>query len=138
MKKEHHCYPYDQFGEGPRSPLYLPIDVRGMADDPYRSLAWMVRKEGGYENSNETFAEFQWADLFRKHRLLESTGRSGFQRALHRAVRLAQSREAKDLPGYINHKQTRREMNQLAAEQGKCIVGRKEKAKLSLIPHALS
>jgi hypothetical protein len=44
-------YPYCQFGEGPRKPLYLPRDIRGLADDPYRSLAWFVRKAGGFDPS---------------------------------------------------------------------------------------
>ena len=71
LAREKRAYLHDQFGEGPRSPLYLPIDIRGMADDPYRSLAWMVRKEGGFENSDLTFAEFHWADFFRAKRLLD-------------------------------------------------------------------
>ncbi len=58
MAREKRADLFDQFGGGPRDQLYLPTDIRGMADDPYRSLAWMARKAGGYENSPETFAEF--------------------------------------------------------------------------------
>ncbi len=104
MTKLNYAYLYDQFGQGPRHPLYLPMDVRGMADDPYRSLAWIVRKEGGYENSNETFAEFRWADLFRSHKLLDIQGRKGFHKARIKAMRLAKSRKAQSLPGYISKK----------------------------------
>jgi hypothetical protein len=101
MAKEQFAYLFDQFGDGPRSPIYLPIDIRGMADDPYRSLAWMIRKEGGFENSAQKFAEFEWADYFRKNRLLHSHGRSGFHRAIRRGLSLARSPKAARLPGFI-------------------------------------
>jgi hypothetical protein len=100
MARQKCAYLYDQFGDGPRLPLYLPLDIRGMADDPYRSLAWMVRKEGGYANSNETFAEFQWANFFRSHKLLIRHGREGFHEAVQRGLHLARSRQARHLPGY--------------------------------------
>ncbi len=100
MKKRKSLYPYCQFGEGPREPIYLPKDIRGLADDPYRSLAWFVRKSGGFENSEKNFAEFQWANFFRNKKLLKSSGSWGFARALVKASQLAQSAEAKHLPGF--------------------------------------
>ena len=48
MRTSRNMYPYCQFAEGPRAALYLPKDIRGLADDPYRSLAWFVRKAGGF------------------------------------------------------------------------------------------
>jgi hypothetical protein len=104
MAKKRYAYLNDQFGDGPRHALYLPIDIRGMADDPYRSLAWMVRKEGGFENSSVTFAEFRWADYFRQKRLLDSHGRKGFHAAIHKGIQLARSQKAAALPGYIGSK----------------------------------
>jgi hypothetical protein len=103
LGKKRLAYLYDQFGQGPRLALYLPLDVRGMADDPYRSLAWMVRKRGAYRNSDETFGEFKWADFFRAHKLLDQHGRLGYERAVHLGSRLARSPEAQGLPGYIGH-----------------------------------
>lgn len=100
MRKTRNAYPYCQFGEGPRSEIYLPKDIRGLADDPYRSLAWFVRKAGAFENSEKNFAEFSWANFFRKKKLLDSAGMAGFEKALMKAVKLAQSSEAKKLPGY--------------------------------------
>jgi hypothetical protein len=100
MHRNKALYPYCQFGEGPREPLYLPKDIRGLADDPYRSLAWFVRKAGAFENSDKNFAEFQWANFFRSKKLLDRTGPWGFARGLVRAAKLAQSAEAKHLPGY--------------------------------------
>lgn len=100
MLKTRNAYPYCQFGEGPRQALYLPKDIRSLADDPYRSLAWFVRKAGGFENSEKNFAEFKWANFFRSRGLLDRTGLKGMPGALERAVELAQSRAAKNLPGY--------------------------------------
>lgn len=108
MAQRQRAYLYDQFGEGPREPLYLPPDIRGMADDPYRSLAWLVRKEGGYENSDQTFAEFQWANHFRARKLLVSHGREGFHEAVHKGLRLARQPAAQDLPGYKGPKKKKR------------------------------
>ena len=56
--------PQDQFGQ--RHPYrHLPIDIRGMADDPYRSLVWKLR-EGGYWRKEEVpFAEFKLANYLR-------------------------------------------------------------------------
>ena len=104
MAKQNLTYLYDQFGDGPRSPLYLPMDVRGLADDPYRSLAWMVRKEGGYENSTQSFAEFQWADFFRKKKLLDKQGRKAFHKAIARGLKAAVSSSAQSLPGFHQKK----------------------------------
>lgn len=100
MSEKRNMYPFCQFGEGPRSALYLPRDIRGLADDPYRSLAWYVRKAGAFENSDRNFAEFQWANFFRKKGLLDERGLLGMPEALLEAVRLAQTPEAKHLPGF--------------------------------------
>ncbi len=69
MLKNRTSYPYCQFGQGPRKEYYLPNDIRGLADDPYRSLAWFVRKAGAFENSEKNFAEFTWANFFRSKKL---------------------------------------------------------------------
>ncbi len=100
MNNNRSTYPFCQFGEGPRKEFYLPKDIRGLADDPYRSLAWFVRKAGAFENSDKNFAEFKWANFFRSYGLLDEEGMSGFEKALERAVELAQSPAAKRLPGF--------------------------------------
>ena len=58
------------------------------------------RKAGAFENSDRNFAEFQWANFFRKRGLLDDLGRDGMPDALVKAVKLAQSSAAKKLPGY--------------------------------------
>jgi len=100
MFKHRSAYPFCQFGEGPRKALYLPRDIRGLADDPYRSLAWFVRKAGGFDNSDKNFAEFKWANFFRERKLLDRHGPRGLPKALLQAAKLAQSPAAKGLPGY--------------------------------------
>lgn len=134
MARLNYAYLYDQFGEGPQKALYLPMDVRGMADDPYRSLAWMVRKEGGYENSTKTFAEFQWADLFRKKGLLDSHGRSGFHRAVVRGIRVARSQEARSYPGYLNRKQLQKIVEEEAMPKSKYVPRAQTKGDLATVP----
>jgi hypothetical protein len=100
MLKSRNSYPFCQFGEGPRKALYLPRDIRGLADDPYRSLAWFVRKAGGFENSERNFAEFKWANFFRARGLLDRNGLKELPQALPKAVKLAQSPAARRLPGF--------------------------------------
>ena len=100
MRRNRKSYPFCQFGEGPRKEFYLPKDVRGLADDPYRSLAWFVRKAGAFKNSEKNFAEFTWANFFRERKLLDREGLRGIEKAMRAAVALAQSPEAAKLPGY--------------------------------------
>jgi hypothetical protein len=98
MRKARWTHLRDQFGNGPHPPHLLPEDVRGMADDPYRSLAWALRHEGAYEKSEEAFAEFQWADFLRAELKIEP-GDEGFEKALATAQALAKSPGAQSLPG---------------------------------------
>jgi hypothetical protein len=48
----------------------LPTTLETLPDDPYRTLAWLVRKKDGFcralMQGNKEFAEFQWADWLRK------------------------------------------------------------------------
>jgi hypothetical protein len=101
MRLRHWTHLYDQFGKGPQDPMYLPKDIRGMSDDPYRSLAWLVREMKGFEKSDKPFAEFNWAELFREHRLLREEFELDFKAASKKARRLARSRAARKLPGYL-------------------------------------
>jgi hypothetical protein len=100
MLKNRNAYPFCQFGQGPHEAIYLPRDIRGLADDPYRSIAWFVRKAGAFENSDKNFCEFKWANFFRARRLLDRHGPAGMTSALVKAAKLAQSPAARRLPGY--------------------------------------
>lgn len=103
--KTHRCvHLYDQFGNGPHPPLYLPQDVRGLGDDPYRSLAWLVQQSGAITKAKIRFADFIWANYFRRHKILHDRVmldcKEDFQPVLAKAVRLARSPAARKLPGY--------------------------------------
>jgi hypothetical protein len=92
-------YDRDQFGVGPHDPNHLPEDVRGLADDPFRSIAWQVRKRGGYDKSSLPFAEFQWANFFRQ-RVKTYPTRADFEKSVVEAMALVRSPAARGLPGY--------------------------------------
>lgn len=94
MRRRHWCHLFDQFGEGPRHPMYLPPDVRGLGDDPYRSLAWLVRKEGGFRQTSEAFVEFVWANYFRRKQAFTSSFDLDYKIALTTALRLARAQAA--------------------------------------------
>jgi hypothetical protein len=84
------AYLADQFGRWHPIPHDLPKNVRCLGDNPWRSLAWKVRMKGGFNKTTEPFAEFQWAELFRKYQAHD----------IKRALMLCQSPMAKKLPGY--------------------------------------
>ncbi|MBF0590041.1 MAG: hypothetical protein HQL53_13045 [Magnetococcales bacterium] len=61
-------YPFGVDGGGPQDPYDLPSVAKlskGKRDNPYRSLAWMVRECGGYTKSPTPFTEFRWAYYLR-------------------------------------------------------------------------
>jgi hypothetical protein len=125
MKKKHFAYLNDQFGDGPRSPYYLPLDVRGLADDPYRSLAWMIRKEGKFDYPDNTYVEFIWANFFRTKRLLDRNGREGFADAIKKGLRLLKRSDRPALPGQVKKVDT------------KLIEGKKKRSKYVTEEHSI-
>jgi hypothetical protein len=100
MENRKWVYMYDEYGNGPMPYSQLPENVSGLKDDPYRSLAGAVREEGGYEKSKEPFAEFKWADFFRKYFSREELEKN-YEECVKKAVKLAHSKEASNLPGWI-------------------------------------
>jgi len=77
----------------------IPKSVKGMVDDPFRSLAGELRLAGGFAKDTTPYSEFLWADFLRrqiKRKLLETD----FVRALERALKVAKSEEADYLPGW--------------------------------------
>ena len=99
MDKRQWVYPHDAHGKiQPCSAL--PAHVSKLVDDPYRSLAAYARNAGAYKKSTTPFTEFAWANFFRTRVNIPSTD-IGFEAAVHKAVALAHSAAAKDLPGYL-------------------------------------
>ena len=99
MKEHGWVYLYDNHGRGPLDPEKLPRTVTELSDDPYRALAWEVRKRGGYEKTTASFSEFRWANYFRA-RIPIGDGPRDFEQAIEAALKISHSAEAKDLPGY--------------------------------------
>ena len=77
----------------------LPAHIQDLADDVYRSLAGYVRNAGGYDKSPLAFAEFVWADFFRRNIAIESV-KADFHGAVLAGVTLAKGSRAKALPGF--------------------------------------
>ncbi len=77
----------------------IPEHVGALVDDVYRSLAGFVRDAGGYDKTPTAFAEFVWADFFRRNVAVELV-RADFHAAVSIAIPLAKGRRAKRLPGY--------------------------------------
>jgi hypothetical protein len=89
---------YDENGQGPLDPDALPRFVLDLRDDPYRTLAWRVRKAGGYRKTQRPFAEFQWAEFFRAR--IPADELKNWRGAVSEGLRLARAPEARGLPGY--------------------------------------
>jgi hypothetical protein len=79
--------------------MNLPETVRGLADDPYRSVAGEVRERGGYEKDETPFSEFLWAQFFRAHLRVHPVYHD-FESAVVEALELAKSSAARNLPGW--------------------------------------
>jgi len=101
------AWPKDEKGER-HAPTEIPALIGELQDDPYRSLAGEVRDACGFEKTSQSFAEFKWADFFRRTKLLE-TGQpipaqliqTNMDEAIEQAMELAKSMAAKNLPGYL-------------------------------------
>jgi len=91
-------HPLDQYGVRHRYDR-IPQRLEGLVDDVYRSLAGFVRANGGYEKTPSPFAEFEWADFFRRLIPVEEV-QADLDAAVKVAVGLARSERAKRMPGY--------------------------------------
>ena len=77
----------------------IPHSLSQLIDDVYRSLAGYVRHAHAYEKTPTAFAEFVWADFFRRSIPIELV-RADFKKAVDTGVSLARSHLAQGLPGY--------------------------------------
>jgi len=117
---------YDQKGVQPMTPWYLPKSWDAMIDDPFRSLAWMLRNSGGYGKVDTDYSDFMWTNFLRDNIVLTQTKKtakldpsswtwcqvspysplciedldSELQKVLPQAITLSQSAAASGLPGY--------------------------------------
>jgi hypothetical protein len=92
------CHPYD--AEGVRRGVdSIPKDVADLKNDPYRSLAGELRRQGGFAKDTTPFSEFIWADFLRR-RIKPAAVDKNFEKAVSRALTLARSQAAQHLPGW--------------------------------------
>ncbi len=92
------CHPYDS--EGLLQPLTaMPKHVAEMKDDPFRSVAGELRRQGGYAKDTTPYAEFLWADYLRR-RIAAKAVAADWDKALAKALKLAKAPEAQHLPGW--------------------------------------
>jgi len=98
MNKNQWVHPLDQHGVRHQYSL-IPAHVDALVDDVYRSLAGYVRDAGGYDKTPTAFAEFVWADFFRRNIAIEEVT-ANFHDVVSHARELAKSKIAKSLPGY--------------------------------------
>jgi hypothetical protein len=98
MDRNSWVHPLDEHGTRHHYSL-IPTDLKKLIDDVYRSLAAFVRNGGGYDKTPLPFAEFVWADFFRRNVAIEDIN-ANFNAAVETAIPLAHSQMASRLPGY--------------------------------------
>ncbi len=81
----------------------IPLHLDKLRDDIYRSLAAYVRNAGGYDKTPTAFAEFVWADFFRRSIAIEDVT-ADFSASVQLALQLAHSDAARGLPGALESK----------------------------------
>ena len=82
----------------------LPKNISNLTDDPYRSLAWKVRKKGGFSKVKVSYLEFYWGMFFKKNGIkLTSSNPKEIAIVLEKAMSLARSNKANHLPGFIKN-----------------------------------
>jgi len=92
------CHAYDEHGKR-RDLDDIPKKLDKLANDPFRSLAGELIRQGGCAKSSKPFSEFLWADFLR-HRIGHHLVASDHDEAVQRALKLAKSDDAKSLPGW--------------------------------------
>ena len=91
-------HPFDD--KGRRRPYEdIPKSVTGLVDDPFRSLAGVLRRHGGFAKDTTPFNEFLWADFLRR-RIKRKLVENDFEEALKQALKLARTDDADYLPGW--------------------------------------
>lgn len=91
------AHPYDERGTRVGFEA-IPTVLDRLVDDPYRTLAARVREAGGYAKDAIPYAEFMWAEFYRRHLKLDDDAVRA--KTLRAALRLAHGHEAAFLPGW--------------------------------------
>ncbi len=99
MIQGEYVYLIDENGNGPLPYESLTRYVFDLKNDPLRSLAWGVSKNGGYDETDVSHADFLWAQYFRPNFPADFVT-SSFEQAVRDATIAAMLPEASGLPGY--------------------------------------
>ena len=106
MESHHYVWCHNELGKAvdiKDLPRFLPRTVKQLKNDPYRSLAAIVRKRGGFEKVWTPFAEFHWANHFRSRVALSPEQVIFSPSCIEQAMVLCKHPDAYALPGYIKH-----------------------------------
>jgi hypothetical protein len=98
MDNRNWMHPFDADGRR-RHHKEIPKSIRSLVDDPFRSLAGELRRQGGFAKDTTPFSEFLWADFLRR-RIKRKLVDGDFDHAMEKAMQLAKSPEANYLPGW--------------------------------------
>jgi hypothetical protein len=91
-------HPFDSDGVR-RSYDSIPKRIADLTDDPFRSLASELRRQGGYAKDTTPYSEFLWADFLRR-RITTAALKDSFDSALEKAFALSKQKDADYLPGW--------------------------------------
>ena len=91
-------HPFDETGRR-RDYGAIPKTMAGLVDDPYRSMAGELRRQGGFAKDTTPFSEFLWADFLRR-RIDPDVVAKNFDKAMKEALTLAKGKDADYLPGW--------------------------------------
>ncbi len=91
-------HPFDEEGRR-RDYKAIPKSMSELIDDPFRSLAGELRRQGGFAKDTTPFSEFLWADFLRR-RIKRKLVENDFSRAMETAMKFAKSQDAIYLPGW--------------------------------------
>lgn len=98
MDNKRWVYPSDANGER-RQFKDIPKTVADLKDNPFRSLAGELRREGAFAKHTTPFSEFLWADFLRR-RLSRKVLEDYSAAAMEKGMALARSPDAIYLPGW--------------------------------------
>ena len=90
---------YDRVQGEEVSPLEFPPRLESLADDPFRTMAWLLRKMGAFDDLREPYQEFRIGDFLRQHMVFEPVHLHEYELATIRGFELLRSGVAKEAVG---------------------------------------
>lgn len=92
----------------PVAPEAFPDSLLELRDDPFRSIAWLIRKMGAYRDLKQPYQEFLIADFLRENMRFQPVDYYEYETACVRAYELMRSKVAYEwaaehaLPGLVD------------------------------------